>query len=219
VPPQQPPAARPYSPQPVAPAPPPIWTAAAVDPTAPMGRRIFAVLVDAAVLAFLISVIAGGLFVWVLFNSFEHQPATFTNEKGESVTLTCEDDFAGATACRRIGDTIYHSDKRDLPSYDPFTFVGAALAVPAMFVLVQGLTGATVGKFLTGLRVVDRDGRPPGLGRATVRTLLLAVDACPWVVPLLGWAVAVTHPRHRRLGDLAAGTIVVRRKTLPYIRR
>jgi len=131
----------------------------------------------------------------------------------ETVPTSC-DVIVDSVSCYRFDDAIYVS-KSATPPFAPFAIVAALV----LFVLLQGLTGATVGKFLVGLRVVDRDGRPPGLVRAAVRTGLLVLDACPWVVPLLGWAVAATHPKHRRLGDLAAGTMVVRRRALPSIRR
>jgi serine/threonine-protein kinase len=200
------PAPRPFTPQPAAVAPPPIWTGAAVDPTAPMGRRVFAVLLDALVLA----VMANALLVAAVVSTYKQVPAV---QGSESVASTC-DDFGDVRGCREFGNTIYVSEGLSL-DVAPFALVAGVM----MLIVLQGVTGATVGKFLVGLRVVDRDGRPPGLARATVRTVMLVIDAAPWAVPLLGWAVAVTHPRHRRLGDLAAGTMVVRRRTLAYIRR
>lgn len=65
--------------------------------------------------------------------------------------------------------------------------------------LLTGLLGVTIGKRLFGLRVIDVDGRAPGLGRAALRTALLCL-----VVP----ALIMTEDK-RGLHDLAAGTKVV----------
>jgi len=79
------------------------------------------------------------------------------------------------------------------------------------FVLSEWLTGATVGKEVVGLRVRMTDGRCCTLSAALVRNLLRAVDAFPFGIPnLVGLIVVAGTPRHQRLGDLAAQTIVVR---------
>jgi uncharacterized RDD family membrane protein YckC len=70
--------------------------------------------------------------------------------------------------------------------------------------------GRTPGKRLVGLRVIRADGGPVGLGESLARNLLRAVE-----VPL-GYAPAVLAvglgPRRQRLGDLVAGTLVVRER-------
>ena len=81
--------------------------------------------------------------------------------------------------------------------------------VVAYYVLLEGFTGRTVGKLVTGIRVVDAEtGGRPGLLSAVVRTALRLVDS------LLGYVVAlivvVNSDRRRRLGDMAAKTLVVR---------
>jgi uncharacterized RDD family membrane protein YckC len=68
--------------------------------------------------------------------------------------------------------------------------------------------GQTPGKRLLGLRVVGRDGAPVSFVESLVRNLLRAVE-----VPLLyapGVLMVALTPRHQRLGDLVAGTLVVK---------
>jgi len=48
---------------------------------------------------------------------------------------------------------------------------------------------------------------------ALLRTLLLVVEGFPWLLPLLGWLL-VASTRHRGLGDMVAGTLVVRRSAV-----
>ncbi len=68
--------------------------------------------------------------------------------------------------------------------------------------------GATPGKRVFGLRVVHDDGTPVGLGASSVRNLLRAVDFFPSLY-LLGILTMLLHPHQKRLGDIAAGTLVV----------
>jgi uncharacterized RDD family membrane protein YckC len=68
--------------------------------------------------------------------------------------------------------------------------------------------GQTLGKRLLKLRVVRADGGPSGMREILVRTALRPIDAVG--VYLVGLVVMlITGERRQRLGDLAAGTIVV----------
>lgn len=73
----------------------------------------------------------------------------------------------------------------------------------------QGRTGASPGKQLVGLRVVDATGQPCGPAKAFVRWLLLIVDAFPYCLPLVWFITIFTDPREQRVGDRVAGTYVV----------
>jgi uncharacterized RDD family membrane protein YckC len=69
--------------------------------------------------------------------------------------------------------------------------------------------GQTVGKRLMGLRVVDARGLRLEPSQVIVRNLMRFIDALP-ALYLVG-GIACVFSRHRqRLGDLAAGTVVVR---------
>ena len=89
------------------------------------------------------------------------------------------------------------------------TGVFAAVLWLAMYVGLQGVTGGTPGKLLTGLRVVTRDGEICGPSRAAVRSVAWIVDGFPYVFPLTGYAAAFGDQRAQRLGDRWAGTYVV----------
>lgn len=91
------------------------------------------------------------------------------------------------------------------------TLVAIALAAGS-WVLLQGRTGATPGKHVVGLRVVDADGRPCGERAALARTALWVVDGFPYVLPLVGYTAAFGDRFGRRLGDRAARTYVVDRR-------
>src|ERR671911_684436 len=75
------------------------------------------------------------------------------------------------------------------------------------FALESG-DGQTVGKKLLRLRVVRADGRPAGMREIAVRTVRGVVDGGGgYIVGLI--VMLATGQRRQRLGDLAAGTIVV----------
>ena len=88
-------------------------------------------------------------------------------------------------------------------------FLSLILMVVFVFILPQAIVGATVGKTAMGIRVVRRDGSPPGGLRSTIRVVAWVVDGIVLLVPVALWSALVT-PGHRRVGDLAAGTFVVR---------
>jgi hypothetical protein len=74
-------------------------------------------------------------------------------------------------------------------------------------VILQGVTGASVGKFITGLRTVNEAGQTCGIGRAIVRWLFLIVDA--YFCFLIGLITALVAKGHRRVGDMVAKTYVI----------
>ena len=78
------------------------------------------------------------------------------------------------------------------------------------FVLLEWLwQGQTVGKRLYGLRVIRDDGAPAGFVAVLVRNLLRIVDFLPAFYGL-GLLTIIVTSRSQRLGDIAAGTYVVR---------
>jgi uncharacterized membrane protein SpoIIM required for sporulation/uncharacterized RDD family membrane protein YckC len=84
------------------------------------------------------------------------------------------------------------------------------LAYWGYFTLFEALRfGQTPGKRYVGIRVVRDTGHPIDLGAAAARGLLRAIDLFPPLLLLDALLIAL-HPRAKRLGDLVAGTIVVR---------
>lgn len=76
--------------------------------------------------------------------------------------------------------------------------------------------GQSPGKRLAKLRVVRRDGGPISLTESVIRNLVRLVDFLPLIYGL-GVIVMFVDGKARRLGDLAAGTLVVREATNRYI--
>jgi uncharacterized RDD family membrane protein YckC len=67
--------------------------------------------------------------------------------------------------------------------------------------------GQTFGKMAFRLRVISVDGRPINGVQAAIRNLLRLADIYP--TPLIGLISMTTSERFQRIGDLAAGTMVI----------
>lgn len=181
------------------------------DPTAVVGRRIGAGAIDLALIA-LVGVVmflasadfytvgAGGLNEAFcdtnLFDRFETDDGRLVVPDGDGVCLAVGDDQIWLVDDTGIAAIIFVS-------------LGIQLA---NHVLLQGLTGATIGKLMVGLRVVDqRSGKRAGFGAVFVRWLLWIVDGFPWAWgPIAGTITMAATNGHRRVGDMAAKTFVVR---------
>jgi uncharacterized RDD family membrane protein YckC len=86
----------------------------------------------------------------------------------------------------------------------------ATLAIVAVYyVAMEMALGGTLGKLIAGLRVRKEDGSPVTFQAALLRLLLRPVDALffYFVAAIAVWAT----PKHQRLGDLLAKTVVVNR--------
>jgi uncharacterized RDD family membrane protein YckC len=86
------------------------------------------------------------------------------------------------------------------------TLAGLAFAIAFGFAyLCEAIVGTTLGKAIFALHTRHVDGRHAGPVRVLVRYLLRPIDLL-----LIGPLLALSTPRHRTLGDFAAGTIVSR---------
>lgn len=74
--------------------------------------------------------------------------------------------------------------------------------------VIEVVAGRSLGKMVTGLRVVGLDGQPAPVGARVVRNLLRVID-----FPIMPLALILFSPLRQRAGDLAAGTLVLASKT------
>jgi uncharacterized RDD family membrane protein YckC len=160
------------------------------DPTEVLGRRVVAYIIDFILFA--------GILIAVMVATRDH---SYTGAPAGACRTLRDGGFSGV--CAQFGHRVYTWKG----GHAAFGYLLAAFLGLLNLVLLQGITGASVGKQIMGLRVVNAQGAPCGIGRAFVRTLLLIVDNffC-FLVGLL--VAALTHP-HRRVGDMVAGTYVV----------
>lgn len=171
----------------------------AADPTAVVGRRVVAALIDIALFLVPAIVLVTSSFEYLSVDALDRDPEQYCEDYLDEVGGFCAN-------LADVNDRVYFIDEVDPLSAVVFWGGGFALLV-----VLQGLTGWTPGKLLTGIRTVGADGSRPGIGKAILRWLLLAVDAQPCGVPLVGFITALTTQGHRRVGDMAAKTFVVRR--------
>lgn len=80
-------------------------------------------------------------------------------------------------------------------------------------VLETWWSGQTIGKRALGLRVIQESGVRIGFYQAAMRNLVRPFDRFPFFY-LVGGTVALFSRSHQRLGDMVAGTIVVRERRL-----
>lgn len=74
--------------------------------------------------------------------------------------------------------------------------------------------GQTPGKRLLGLRVVGDQGLRLEPSQVVLRNVLRIVDVLPGLFGA-GGLVSFMHPEHRRIGDIVAGTLVIREAVVP----
>lgn len=82
-----------------------------------------------------------------------------------------------------------------------------------MVLLESVWSGQTVGKRVMGLRVIQDTGVRVGVTQSLLRNLVRPVDKLP-IFYFVGGAAALLSESQQRLGDLLAGTIVVRERKL-----
>jgi uncharacterized RDD family membrane protein YckC len=88
--------------------------------------------------------------------------------------------------------------------------VAPALAIYFLYhyVVEVAMHGSTPGKRMAGVRVVARDGGIPGAGALLARNVFRLVDCLP-VFYCVGLIATVVTREHLRIGDMAAGTLLV----------
>jgi uncharacterized RDD family membrane protein YckC len=100
------------------------------------------------------------------------------------------------------------------------TYLGAAGAAILYFLFLTydvffevRWDGQTPGKMLAGIRVIRENGSPVDVRSACIRFFLAFADFLP-IFHLLGGLLVLLTARSQRLGDLAAGTLVIRERAL-----
>ncbi|MCG1020879.1 RDD family protein [Sutcliffiella horikoshii] len=98
----------------------------------------------------------------------------------------------------------------DIPSY---LFAGVLIIMFVLnwsyyFLLEYFTGGRTLGKKALGIRVIQENGHSITLLSSLIRNFLRIIDMLP-INYLVGMLMIFFHSKHKRLGDLVAGTIVV----------
>jgi uncharacterized RDD family membrane protein YckC len=75
-------------------------------------------------------------------------------------------------------------------------------------ILEIAMHGSTPGKRMAGVRIVTRTGDIPGPGALLLRNVFRLIDSQPFVY-LVGLATVIVTEQHVRIGDIAAGTLLI----------
>lgn len=169
------------------------------DPTSVVGRRIGAWFLDlAGFIAFSTAILfATGGMSWQV-DSFPSNAAA---------VAACEDfqDQANGQICSVTQDQVIFLEVEGISDNRVW------LVHTVLYIVIQGLTGGSLGKLAVGLRVVDEQGRRIGIVKSGLRTFLWIADAITCMLPIVGGVLMVSTKGHRRVGDIVAGTYVVDR--------
>jgi len=120
-----------------------------------------------------------------------------------------------ALAWYSVATVVYNGDLSLAPPPETDARWFAAVAAPALaiyflyhLVLETVMRGRTPGKRMAGVSIISRDGSAPGVGALLTRNVFRLIDSLPLFYGIGLIAVMMTH-EHRRIGDLAAGTLLV----------
>ena len=97
----------------------------------------------------------------------------------------------------------------------PSPFYSAFVLLPVVFYDLLSewlLNGRSVGKIAVGIRVVMLDGSQPGLGAYLLRWLLRIIETVVFFGGVVPIVTVAANGKGQRLGDIAAGTTVVKLK-------
>ncbi len=151
-----------------------------------IGNRFIAALVDSIILALILTVM--NIIGYVIIEAIGGPEAILTS-------LSDDVDWQTGLAIALV------------------TLVNFAI-IWGYFILFEWLwQGQTPGKRWAKIRVVRLDGNPVGLGEVVIRNLMRIIDFLPSSYAL-GFVVMFLNQHARRLGDFAAGTLVVKDRSL-----
>ena len=115
--------------------------------------------------------------------------------------------FGTVTTITNVGPFDLNVSTISMPALPSVLY---AVIVVLYYMLLEGYLGQTVGKMVLGIKVVREDnGEVPGLGGATIRTLLRIIDGL--FSYLVAFITVLISGKNQRLGDMAAHTLVVRK--------
>jgi uncharacterized RDD family membrane protein YckC len=155
------------------------------SPTNVVGKRVAAFIID-GVITFGISAIA-----WFALST--------------SIPGKCPSSGGGFTIGNNCRGFLVGQEGKQTTWY-VISFAASLL----LLVVLPGIKGYTPGKALLGIKLVNAEGRPPGVLRAFLRYILWIVDDFPYFIPFLtGFITALNSQRNQRVGDMAAGTFVI----------
>lgn len=108
---------------------------------------------------------------------------------------------------------LVNGSLRIAPDAGPWTVLLVTIP-PAVIYLFYHLIvellmrGQTPGKRMAGVRIVSREGGPPGVGAILIRNAFRLIDSLP-LLYVVGLVCTFVTAQRVRIGDMAAGTVLV----------
>jgi len=100
----------------------------------------------------------------------------------------------------------------ELTGMPALILMGVLLSVMLIyFILLEAFFGATLGKVVAEIKVATRDGGRINMRASIIRNLMRFIDGIGFY--LVGAFIVILTSRRVRLGDIVAGTVVLRRET------
>jgi uncharacterized RDD family membrane protein YckC len=168
-----------------------------MKPTAVVGRRVVAFVID--------NIVTTALYAAVFFPLADTQ---------QDIIRKLQSGDISPDATTYVNVTLGDNQYSIIGGKAALCFLLMFVVWVGYWVILQGVRGATLGKAITGIRLVRNDGTmPAGVGRSLVRQLLWIVDSFPYFIPYLtGFVCALANSQNKRVGDMVAGTLVVRKE-------
>lgn len=89
------------------------------------------------------------------------------------------------------------------------------ISIISYYLILEALTGYTVGKFILRIRVIDYKCCPPGFKKGFIRSLLRIFEINPILLGgVIAFIATACSKHHQRIGDKVAETLVVKNKEL-----
>lgn len=183
------------------------------DPTAVVGRRFGAYVIDMLLIPVILAIVPLVLFFATadLTEYTGGPPCAVLESQGlsDSGKFCITEVNTSNTQAVAEHSTVTFEESALWSAIGLFTLLNLGYLVIVQWI-VQARTGATAGKGLFGIRTVDEAGAPPGMGKQFLRGILWLVDGISICgVPLIAILTILMSKGHRRLGDMVAKTYVV----------
>lgn len=168
------------------------------DPTAVFGRRCGAYIIDLVIL-FVVAVIA--------ISSLATLEEVASPDEAARICAAYEG-LNNDDLCVNSESTVFVLEADKFGQVMIWLIVIAAVNL----VVIASITGGSLGKLAVGIRVVDQSTfQKAGFLKHLLRWVLFIVDGFPYFVPITGLIVGLVSKGHRRVGDFAAKTLVVKK--------
>lgn len=125
--------------------------------------------------------------------------------------VTLQRHIAGSMDCFIASILAVFAAKQVDAENIPMQAVIASFAFLGYYFLFEVATSRSIGKLLTGLKVVDFDGERCSVKQVAIRTLFRLVEVNPLLLGATPAAMRILWSRNKqRFGDKVANTVVVR---------